>query len=175
VQPIDLGDRELLDRAFGARNGNDFHKLYDGHWEGDYPSQSEADLAFCCIAAYWTGRDPERINSWLRSSGLYREKWDRADYRERTIAKAIETTREVYNPVAATSPLTSPQPRPEGQSEPPRPSRSPRRAIRSSRRGSRSTSWRGSRDRPSRHRSSGCSIWATTTCSQASRRRSRPG
>jgi hypothetical protein len=32
TQPVDLADGELLERAFGARNGADFRRLYDGQW-----------------------------------------------------------------------------------------------------------------------------------------------
>jgi hypothetical protein len=96
-EPVELDDVDLLERAFAARNGADFQRLYEGDWSG-YPSQSEADLAFCRVAAFWTGCDPARIDSWLRSSGLMRDKWERADYRERTIAAAIDGTTEVYEP-----------------------------------------------------------------------------
>ncbi len=36
------------------------------------------------------GNDPARIDAIFRRSGLMREKWDRQDYREATIAKALE-------------------------------------------------------------------------------------
>jgi hypothetical protein len=89
---VEVDDRDLLDRAMSDRN---FRRLYDGDWSG-YPSQSEADLAFCRIAARWTRRDPARIDVWLRSSGLMRDKWERADYRQRTIETAISGTSDVY-------------------------------------------------------------------------------
>jgi hypothetical protein len=95
LQPAELDDRDLLERAFAARNGADFHRLYQGDTSG-YPSRSEADFAFCCTAAFWTGRDPARIDAWLRSSGLMRDKWERADYRERTINAAIAGSTDVY-------------------------------------------------------------------------------
>jgi putative DNA primase/helicase len=39
--------------------------------------------------AFWTGGDPDRIDRLFRSSGLYREKWERADYRAKTVARAL--------------------------------------------------------------------------------------
>jgi primase-polymerase (primpol)-like protein len=81
-------DRELLERAFDARNGVEFSRLWNGDTTG-YPSPSEADLALVSHLAFWTGGDPDRIDRLFRSSGLYREKWERADYRARTIAKAL--------------------------------------------------------------------------------------
>ena len=95
--PVDLDDRDLLDKAFGARNGDDFRDLYQGRWEGRHQSQSEADLALCSLLAFWCGRDSERIDQLFRSSGLYREKWERDDYRNSTIEAAIEGLREVYS------------------------------------------------------------------------------
>jgi hypothetical protein len=90
-----LADDEFLQRAGNAANGAAFTKLYSGNWS-DYPSQSEADLALCCHLAFWTGKDSERIDFLFRQSRLYREKWDRQDYRTQTINRAIEITREVY-------------------------------------------------------------------------------
>ena len=71
-------DRELLERAFVARNGNDFQRLWNGDTSG-YSSHSEADLALVSHLAFWTGGDPDRIDRLFRSSGLFREKWERAD------------------------------------------------------------------------------------------------
>jgi primase-polymerase (primpol)-like protein len=49
--------------------------------------------------AFWTGGDRERIERLFDQSGLVREKWwSRADYRERTIANAVRSTGEFYEP-----------------------------------------------------------------------------
>jgi len=42
---------------------------------------SAADLALCSMLAFWTNNDELRIDSLFRQSGLYREKWERQDYR----------------------------------------------------------------------------------------------
>jgi hypothetical protein len=91
-------DDDLIARARRAKDGGKFSRLWDGRWEGEYESQSEADLALCVKLAFWTGRDAGRIDSLFRRSGLMREKWDRQDYRERTITKAIEQTGETWKP-----------------------------------------------------------------------------
>jgi hypothetical protein len=100
--PVGLDDRELLDRAYAASNGEELRMLYAGAWQGRYGSQSEADLALCSRLAFWTGRDPARIDALFRSSGLMRAKWDSrrgdATYGELTIARAVEGTTETYNP-----------------------------------------------------------------------------
>jgi len=92
-------DQNLLDLAFRAKNGEKFKNLWTGNWQAEgYPSQSEADLAFCELLAFWTRGDRARIDRLFRQSGLYREKWDRKDYRDRTIDKALESQTEYYEP-----------------------------------------------------------------------------
>jgi len=94
LQPEDDG---VIKRALAAKNGAKFQKL----WEGDYSaykSQSEADCALCAMLAFYVKDDRQRIDRLFRHSGLYREKWEREDYRLDTIAKAItqpDTTTEV--------------------------------------------------------------------------------
>jgi hypothetical protein len=95
--PSSLSDAELIDHARRAANGPKFSRLWGGDTT-DYPSPSEADLALCCHLAYSTGRDSARMDSLFRQSSLYRDKWERQDYRERTINKAIELVTGVYDP-----------------------------------------------------------------------------
>ena len=68
----ELTDPEIIERAHRATNGRKFEKLWTGEWEPDYASQSEADLALCCILAFWCGPSPSRINALFRMSGLVR-------------------------------------------------------------------------------------------------------
>jgi len=96
---INLSDEELLDRAKNAANGEKFKRLWQGGHEG-YPSQSEADAALCFLLAFWTRKDPQRMDTLFRRSGLYDEKWDgpRGDttYGAKEIQNAIEHTQKVY-------------------------------------------------------------------------------
>ena len=89
----DGDDRELFDivaNLLKQKNGEKFRKLYcDGDFS-DYGSKSEADCALCAMIAFRTGADPEMIDRVFRSSALYREKWEREDYRTATIEKGIE-------------------------------------------------------------------------------------
>ena len=57
---------------------------------GTFGSGSEADLSLVNSIAYFAGADPDRIDRIFRQSGRCREKWDRKDYRDRTIDKALE-------------------------------------------------------------------------------------
>jgi hypothetical protein len=99
-----MPDDDLIARARKANDGGKFSRLWDGRWEGAYVSQSEADLALCMKLAFWTGRDTGRIDALFRRSAMMREKWNRADYREATIVKAIEQTKEIYRSKKSWSP-----------------------------------------------------------------------
>ena len=66
-----------------------FRELYKGNWTGIYGSQSEADLSLCLILAFWTDCNEEQMDRIFRSSGLYRDKWERQDYRQATIENAV--------------------------------------------------------------------------------------
>ena len=92
-----LTDEEVVQKAASAANGEKFAGLYDGDISG-YPSQSEADLAFMTMLAFWCGGDGEQMDRIFRGSGLYREKWERADYRESTINRAVNGTADFYMP-----------------------------------------------------------------------------
>ena len=105
MRPPSLADEELLARMGEANNGQRFERLWRGEWRGEYPSQSEADLALCSILAFWTGRDAERMDQLFRRSGLFRPKWDEhrgsRTYGETTIATAIKRTHGVWTPPPA--------------------------------------------------------------------------
>jgi len=90
-----LADNEIVKKALSASNGERFARL----WAGDttvYGSNSEADLALCRMLAFWTGGDAVKIDALFRQSGLYRKKWNRQDYRNRTIAEALNGKTEFY-------------------------------------------------------------------------------
>ena len=102
VEPLDMSDEELIDRARNCKTGAAFQFLYGGAWQGIYHSQSEADLAFCNQLAFWTQRDAARMDRIFRTSGLMRPKWDtrRGEYTygQLTIEKAIAACTSVYEP-----------------------------------------------------------------------------
>jgi len=100
---VDLEDQELLERAQNASNGEKFERLWRGSTAG-YESQSEADMALCCLLAFWTGGDHQQIDRLFRQSGLLRDKWDEVHYAdgstygEKTVERAIASTSEFYDP-----------------------------------------------------------------------------
>ncbi|MGZ4373028.1 MAG: phage NrS-1 polymerase family protein, partial [Gaiellaceae bacterium] len=89
-------EKDLIERACRAKNGARFERLWNGDTSGHNDDDSAADLALVAMLAFWTGCDPERIDSLFRQSGLMRDKWLRDDYRERTITKAITECDDVY-------------------------------------------------------------------------------
>jgi len=105
---IDISDSEILDRMFDSRGGERKRRIYEGDssmWgshDADYPSQSEADMALAHTLAFWTGRDPDRMDTLFRNSGLMRSKWDDqhyssgATYGAVTLARALLRVDDYY-------------------------------------------------------------------------------
>ena len=98
-----LTNDEVIQKAMESKNGSLFNCLYYGQWEGIYQSQSEADMAFCSLLAFWCRKDANQIDEIFRSSRLYRPKWDikrgQKTYGEMTVANAIDKCRDVYEPM----------------------------------------------------------------------------
>lgn len=96
--PSTIADQDLLSMASNAKNGDKFLRLWTGDTSGYDGDESDADMALCCMLAFWTDRDPQRIDRLFRQSGLFRAKWDREDYAQRTIEAALQHTTEGYRP-----------------------------------------------------------------------------
>jgi AAA domain len=92
-----IPDDVLLSRIFAAENGEKVRALFEGDTSAYHGDHSAADLALCSHLAFWTQRDPERMDRLFRRSRLMRAKWNRADYRARTIERAIASS-EIYEP-----------------------------------------------------------------------------
>lgn len=87
-------DETVLRRA--CRADSKFADLYAGNWTPYYSSHSEADCALCCKLAFWTDRNEGQINRLFCTSGLYRSKWDREDYKRRTLEFAVNAVEESF-------------------------------------------------------------------------------
>lgn len=99
--PLQLADADLIERAKASYNGYAFDLLWRGDVSHHNDDRSAADLALCDHLAFWCGPDPTRIERLFGQSGLNREKWEkRADYRRRTIDKALAGKTEFYEPPA---------------------------------------------------------------------------
>ena len=85
-------DEDILKLASSARNGDKFRKLDAGDIS-DYPSHSEAELAYCGILAFYT-QNKEQIDRIYKTSKLYNKKWDRCG--KYALEKVIRGLTEVY-------------------------------------------------------------------------------
>ena len=100
-----LTDGEVFMKASKSPTGQKFVDYYNGEWEkygGDNLnwSQSEADLGFCAMLAFYCRGDMEQMDRIFRESGLYRDKWDRhqagSTYGEMTMRKAVAGCKAFY-------------------------------------------------------------------------------
>ena len=96
---VSLSDEELLAKIRESDQAPRFELLWSGNTSLD-DSPSEADLALASILAFWTGGDRERVDRLFRQSELYRDKWERESYREKTLDTAHDQE-EYYNPKSA--------------------------------------------------------------------------
>lgn len=94
-----MNAQEIIDRASRSRQGQKFSALYAGDTTG-YNSNSEADMAFCNMLAFWCQGDMQLMDEIFRSSGLMREKWDRKQsgttYGAITLQKAVDDLSTAY-------------------------------------------------------------------------------
>lgn len=92
----ELSDEEIIGLCRRARNAAKFERLFDHGDTSGYASHSEADQALVNILVFYT-RDEAQIDRLFRRSGLMRGKWERHDYRSRTIRRALSSNAtEIY-------------------------------------------------------------------------------
>lgn len=89
---------DLVDKTIAKlrrrSNGDKFSKLFDDGEMNRCTDHSTMDIALCFQIAFCTS-DKALIDAVFRRSALYRkDKWEREDYREATISKAIEACRK---------------------------------------------------------------------------------
>lgn len=94
VQELWAADSAALSRCYPDNHGREFN------W-------SDADAALCSHLAFWAGKDCERMDRLFRVSGLMRDKWERPDYMQSTILKAVAWCKNVYSQPAPESSSTS--------------------------------------------------------------------
>jgi primase-polymerase (primpol)-like protein len=105
--PVTMDDYALEEKIRKSRSGAKFDRLMAGDTSGHGEDDSAADMALCNLLAWWLQGDAARMDAWFRRSGLYREKWEREDYRERTIAEGIASCANgFYNPKHNAKPVS---------------------------------------------------------------------
>jgi len=98
-----LLDAQILDLCSKEKYREKFEKLFLKGDLSDYNNDdSSADLALVSILAFFT-QDPVQIFRLFQQSSLYKtherqRKWEREDYRTRTIEKAILGRKDCYQP-----------------------------------------------------------------------------
>lgn len=84
-----LSDREVLEKAFAAKNGDNFRRLYEG--EDVRNNHSNSDMSLMNHLAFWCGHDLDQMLRINATSGLYRPDKPQSYY-EHTAIKAIKST-----------------------------------------------------------------------------------
>ena len=96
VRSPPLSDEEILEKCRSAKNAGKFYDLYDkGDISNHGDDNSVADLALISLMAFYT-QCPEQLDRLFRQSKLMRDKWEREDYRNRTIQNALALIKETY-------------------------------------------------------------------------------
>ena len=107
TKPLEMDDQALIAAIKRSKQSAKFERLMAGDRSGyannDNEGWSEADMALCCMLAWWTQKDPSRMDRFFRCSQLMRPKWDELrgegqTYGQMTISKAIDNTQGQYDP-----------------------------------------------------------------------------
>lgn len=102
--PLESND-SIMAKMFSSEHGEKIKRLFDGDLSDYDNDASRADLGLCGYLAYWCNKDPGTMDQIFRQSKLYRPKWDRQDYSERTLALAIESSVTVNQTVPVVVPV----------------------------------------------------------------------
>ena len=94
-----MDDREMLDRAFAAKNGDTMKRLYSG--EDLRGNHSNSDMSLMNYLAFWSNHDIDQMLRVFSTSGLYRPEKSQSYY-EHTAIKAVKDT-PVYTPPKASN------------------------------------------------------------------------
>ncbi len=92
-----MDDRELLDKAFSATNGNTVRRLYNG--EDLHNNHSSSDMALMNYLAFWSRHDIDQMLRVFATSGLFRAN-KKPSYYEHTAITAVKGT-PCYTPPKA--------------------------------------------------------------------------
>lgn len=103
-EPLDLSSEEVLKIMLSGKDRGLMQRFMDGDeslWgEGaKYRSRNNADLGFFRKLAFYSRADKKQMRKIAFFSKMYREKWNRQDYLDATIDKAVRSCEgNFYNP-----------------------------------------------------------------------------
>lgn len=95
-----MDDREMLEKAFGAKNGETVKRLYNG--EDLRGNHSNSDMSLMNYLAFWSNHDIDQMLRVFSTSGLYRPEKPQSYY-EYTAIKAVKGTPCYTPPKASTN------------------------------------------------------------------------
>ena len=95
-----MDDRELLEKAFSAKNGDTVRRLY--HGEDLRHNHSNSDMSLMNYLAFYSGGNVEQMTRIFATSGLFRPDKP-ASYYEYTAIKAAKDTPHYTPPKASNS------------------------------------------------------------------------
>ena len=92
-----MSNTEILARLNRSQNNLNFKQLYYNEgWEDKYNSDhSSADAALIADFAFYT-QDHDQLSELFEGSGLYRSKWEREDYKRRTIDYVLSNMTDFF-------------------------------------------------------------------------------
>lgn len=88
-----MSDENVIKLCREAKNAEKFADLYDK--SKPEKGNSEKDLALCALIAFYT-QDREQIDRLFKGSSLLRDKWNRNNYSNMTIGRALEGLTNTY-------------------------------------------------------------------------------
>lgn len=89
VSAIETSRKPGLTVSVSLSEEERFQQLMAGDMSAYHDDHSTADFALCVLLAKKHRCNAFKIDAIFRTSGLYREKWERDDYREATITRAV--------------------------------------------------------------------------------------
>ena len=94
-----LSDESVIEHASNSANGERFKDYMNGNWQEYYDNQSDADMSFISMLAFWCGCDEEQMDRIYRSTKMMRPKWDRRQagttYGAITIRNAVSSCQNI--------------------------------------------------------------------------------
>ena len=91
TEDLDKRADNIIQALRSQKNGDKFSRLFDYGEMENCTDHSKLDIVLCALIALRTKDDKELLDAVFRKSALYRkDKWEREDYREETITRAIE-------------------------------------------------------------------------------------
>lgn len=102
-----LDDKEVLQKMFASKKGDEIKATYDGNTDAFDNDESKADASLLAHLAFYTGRNSEQMERlWMASPLGSREKTQkRSEYRAASIKFAVEHCKDVYTPPLHSSPV----------------------------------------------------------------------